>query len=79
MLVPYPHAVDDHQTTNAHFLSEHDAAVLLPQTQMNPERLAELLQEATREKLLAMAKAARSLAKPEATRQLAEACMELAA
>jgi UDP-N-acetylglucosamine--N-acetylmuramyl-(pentapeptide) pyrophosphoryl-undecaprenol N-acetylglucosamine transferase len=79
VLVPYPHAVDDHQTTNGKFLSDNGAAVLLPQAQMNAERLAELLRDATREKLLAMAQAARSLAKPDATRRVAEVCMELAA
>lgn len=79
VLVPYPFAVDDHQTTNGKFLSDHGAAVLLPQAQMNAERLAELLAEATREKLLGMAKAARALAKPEATQRVAQVCMELAA
>lgn len=79
VLVPYPHAVDDHQTTNATFLSDSGAAVLLPQTQMSAERLAQLLREATREQLLKMAQAARSLAKPDATERVAQVCMELAA
>lgn len=79
VLVPFPFAVDDHQTTNGKFLSDNSAAVLLPQTQMNAERLAELLCDATREKLLNMAKAARALAKPEATQRVAQVCMELAA
>ena len=79
VLVPFPFAVDDHQTTNGKFLSDNGAAVLLPQAQMNGERLAELLRDATREKLLAMAQAARALAKPEATQRVAQVCMELAA
>jgi UDP-N-acetylglucosamine--N-acetylmuramyl-(pentapeptide) pyrophosphoryl-undecaprenol N-acetylglucosamine transferase len=79
VLVPYPFAVDDHQTTNGKFLSDHAAAVLLQQTQLNPERLAELLGEVTREKLLSMAEAARELAKTEATQRVAQVCMELAA
>jgi UDP-N-acetylglucosamine--N-acetylmuramyl-(pentapeptide) pyrophosphoryl-undecaprenol N-acetylglucosamine transferase len=78
VLVPYPHAVDDHQTGNARFLSENGAAVLLPQTELNAEKLAELLLGFTREKLLAMAQAARKLAKPEATASVAQVCMELA-
>jgi UDP-N-acetylglucosamine--N-acetylmuramyl-(pentapeptide) pyrophosphoryl-undecaprenol N-acetylglucosamine transferase len=79
VLVPYPHAVDDHQTTNAIFLSAAAAAVLLPQSELTPQRLAQLLGEFTREKLLAMADKARALAQPDATRVVAETCMELAA
>jgi UDP-N-acetylglucosamine--N-acetylmuramyl-(pentapeptide) pyrophosphoryl-undecaprenol N-acetylglucosamine transferase len=78
VLVPFPHAVDDHQTYNARFLSEKGAAVLLPQTELNAEKLAQLLREMTREKLLAMAQAARNLAKPDATQQVAQVCAELA-
>ena len=59
ILVPFPHAVDDHQTVNAHFLSDRGAAVLLPQKEMTPERLAELLRGMTRERTLQMAQAAR--------------------
>lgn len=79
VLVPFPYAVDDHQTYNARFLSEQGAAVLLPQTELNAEKLAELLREMTREKLLAMAIAARGLAKPEATQSVVNVCKELAA
>lgn len=78
VLIPFPFAVDDHQTHNARFLSEHGAALLLPQKELNAEKLAQLLRELTREKLLAMAQAARSLAKPDATAQVAKVCMELA-
>lgn len=78
MLVPYPHAVDDHQTTNAKFLSEGGAALLLPQTEFTPESLAETLNGLSRDKLFAMALAARALARPDATRQVAEICKELA-
>lgn len=79
VLVPFPHAVDDHQTTNAKFLSEAGAALLLPQTELTSQKLAQLLREFTREKLLAMAQQARALAKPDATRRVADVCMELAA
>ena len=79
VLVPYPHAVDDHQTHNAKFLSDQGAAILLSQNELNPPALAQLLSAFTRQKLLQMANAARALSKPDATRQVAEICMELAA
>jgi UDP-N-acetylglucosamine--N-acetylmuramyl-(pentapeptide) pyrophosphoryl-undecaprenol N-acetylglucosamine transferase len=79
ILVPFPYAVDDHQTRNARFLSERGGAVLMPQSELNVERLTEVLASLTREKLTAMAEAARAVGKPEATREVAEACMRLAA
>ncbi|MCK9200607.1 MAG: undecaprenyldiphospho-muramoylpentapeptide beta-N-acetylglucosaminyltransferase [Gallionella sp.] len=78
ILVPFPFAVDDHQTHNARFLSERGAAVLLPQTELNAEKLAQLLHELTREKLLAMAQQARSVAKVDAAQRVADVCKELA-
>jgi len=77
VLVPYPHAVDDHQTGNARFLSSAGAAILLPQSELTPERLAEL-RHLSREQLLQMAEKARALAKPEATLAVAHACVEVA-
>ena len=79
VLVPYPHAVDDHQTSNARFLAERGAAILVPQREFTAEKLAALLAGFTREALTRMAAAARAVAKPQATREVAEACMELAA
>ncbi len=79
VLIPFPYAVDDHQTHNARFLSERGGAVLIPQSELTPEKLAGLLAQLDREKLLAMARAARAAAKPDATRAVAEACMRLAA
>ncbi len=79
VLVPYPHAVDDHQTTNAFYLSAAGAAILLPQAELTPQKLAQLLGEFTRDKLLAMAQQARALAQPDATRVVAETCVRLAA
>lgn len=79
VLVPFPHAVDDHQTTNAFYLSASGAAILLPQPELTPQKLAQLLGEFTREKLLAMAQQARALAQPDATRVVAEVCARLAA
>jgi UDP-N-acetylglucosamine--N-acetylmuramyl-(pentapeptide) pyrophosphoryl-undecaprenol N-acetylglucosamine transferase len=78
VLIPLPIAVDDHQTHNARFLSEHGAAVLLPQKDLSAERLAQLLRGFSREKLLTMAKAARCLAKPDATQAVAQVCVALA-
>lgn len=78
ILVPFPYAVDDHQTTNARFLSDSGAALLMPQSELSAEKLATLLQELTREKLLSMAQAARALAKPDATQHVATICKELA-
>jgi len=77
ILVPYPYAVDDHQTANAKYLTNVDAAILIPQEQLATklkEVLTELLQ-AGRTKLVEMAKAARELSKPYATKDVAEICL----
>lgn len=79
VLIPFPFAVDDHQTHNARFLSDRGGAMLIPQSELTPERLAELLTQLDREKLLVMARAARVAGKPDATQAVAEACMRLAA
>ena len=79
VLVPWPRAAGDHQTVNARYLVEHGAAVLLSQHEFTAEKLAGLLADFTRDKLLAMARAARAAARPEATRAVAEVCMGLAA
>jgi UDP-N-acetylglucosamine--N-acetylmuramyl-(pentapeptide) pyrophosphoryl-undecaprenol N-acetylglucosamine transferase len=78
VLVPYPHAVDDHQTINARFLADRGAALLMPQQELTAQRLAGVLGGYTRERLLAMAQAARAAGKPEATRTVAQLCIELA-
>ena len=80
ILVPYPHAVDDHQTGNARYLAEQGAALLLPQPELEPERLGVLLGEllGDRERLLDMARRARALAQPDAARQVAQACLAAA-
>jgi len=77
LLVPFPHAVDDHQTSNARFLSTAGAAILLPQDQMTPARLAEI-GNLSRSQLTQMAEKARELARPEATAAVAQACADLA-
>jgi UDP-N-acetylglucosamine--N-acetylmuramyl-(pentapeptide) pyrophosphoryl-undecaprenol N-acetylglucosamine transferase len=78
LLVPFPFAVDDHQTANAKFLADSGAAMLVRQAEMNPAQLAALLRTLDRGKLLAMAEKARALGKSEATRLVAQACIDLA-
>ena len=78
ILVPFPHAVDDHQTANAKFLSERGAAILIQQRDLSTEKLAGLLRSLSREKLLEMAKKARALGKPDAAQIVARRCMEIA-
>jgi len=78
ILVPFPHAVDDHQTANAKFLSERGAAILIQQRDLSPEKLAALIRSMDRTKLLDMAKKARALGKPDAARLVAQRCMEIA-
>ncbi len=78
VLVPFPHAVDDHQTANAKFLSDAGAAVLLPQSELTAQGLAEVLRGFSREQLLEMAQKARALAKPNATEAVAAVCADLA-
>jgi UDP-N-acetylglucosamine--N-acetylmuramyl-(pentapeptide) pyrophosphoryl-undecaprenol N-acetylglucosamine transferase len=75
--VPFPYAVDDHQTFNARFLSDRNAAVLVPQHELTPQYLAELLTAFTLKQLMEMAIRARQLAKPDSTRFVADACMEI--
>lgn len=78
ILVPYPHAVDDHQTANARYLSDQSAAILLPQTQMTASRLAQLLGELSPDALRRMAEASQRLAMPDATLKVADACLAVA-
>ena len=80
ILVPYPFAVDDHQTANARILSAGGAAVLLQQTELSAIRLASLLRHFSRgrQELMKMAQAARVLAKPNAAETVAEICLAAA-
>jgi UDP-N-acetylglucosamine--N-acetylmuramyl-(pentapeptide) pyrophosphoryl-undecaprenol N-acetylglucosamine transferase len=76
-LVPFPFAVDDHQTANAKFLSDVGAAVLMPQSQLTADVLANYLQTVTRSDLQKMAEAALHQAKPHATEDVAAVCKQL--
>ncbi|MGI9307680.1 MAG: UDP-N-acetylglucosamine--N-acetylmuramyl-(pentapeptide) pyrophosphoryl-undecaprenol N-acetylglucosamine transferase, partial [Gammaproteobacteria bacterium] len=77
VLIPYPAAVDDHQTLNAEYLAEADAAVIIAQTELSPERLAQEIGRCLSDRELAVSRAcrARELARPDATRELVEACL----
>jgi UDP-N-acetylglucosamine--N-acetylmuramyl-(pentapeptide) pyrophosphoryl-undecaprenol N-acetylglucosamine transferase len=80
ILVPFPAAVDDHQTHNARYLVSEGAAVLIADRELTAERLSDELQKlcAGRGKLLAMADRARMLARPNAAEELAEVCLRYA-
>ena len=75
ILVPYPYAVDDHQTANAHYLSDAGAALLLPQQEMTVEKLVEILSGFSRSQAKAMAQKALSLGMPEATNMVTDQCL----
>jgi UDP-N-acetylglucosamine--N-acetylmuramyl-(pentapeptide) pyrophosphoryl-undecaprenol N-acetylglucosamine transferase len=81
VLVPFPHAVDDHQTRNAEALVAIGAAVVMQESELDIQILAQRLESllSDRRRLLAMAEAARTLAKPDAAQVIARACMEVAA
>ncbi|MEC5386056.1 undecaprenyldiphospho-muramoylpentapeptide beta-N-acetylglucosaminyltransferase [Uliginosibacterium sp. H3] len=79
ILVPFPHAVDDHQTGNARFLSERGAADLVPQPSLTPALLADKLGALDRERLLFMALAARKCARRKVASAVADVCERLVA
>jgi UDP-N-acetylglucosamine--N-acetylmuramyl-(pentapeptide) pyrophosphoryl-undecaprenol N-acetylglucosamine transferase len=81
VLVPFPHAVDDHQTRNAEVLAEVGAAEVMQEKDLDVQVLAQRLESllGKRAELLAMAEAARTLAKPDAAQTIARACLEVAA
>ena len=77
ILVPYPYAVDDHQTSNAHYLVDAGAAILLQQSNMTPRRLGEQLQLLQHpDRLISMARRAREKAMPDAARCVADFCVD---
>ncbi len=77
VLVPYPYAVDDHQTGNARYLADRDAAVLAPQPTFTAQWLADMIRGTDREQLALMAQAAREAALPQATQTVADTCEAL--
>ena len=80
ILVPYPYAVDDHQTANGLYLSEQGAALLFPQTDLTPGALGNALEAllSEPERLIQMGERARELAKPNATAEVAAIVADLA-
>jgi len=78
LFVPFPHAVDDHQTANARFLSDAGAAWLQPQDGLTPAWLAQWLQARSRAELLEVAARARAHARPDAAERIADACEKAA-
>ncbi len=76
MLVPFPYAIDDHQTKNASWLVENDAGVLHQQADLTAAMIADFLKafDNDRESLLAMSSNARALAMPDAAKQVADYC-----
>jgi hypothetical protein len=78
LMIPFPHAVDDHQTANARFLADRDAALLIAQSDLTPQALAELLGSLDRARLLGLAIRARGLARPDAADAVADICEALA-
>lgn len=78
IFVPFPAAVDDHQTHNARFLVSQGAGRLLPQPEFTPQALADMLQKTERSALVQWALQAKTLEKTEATTAVVAACEELA-
>ncbi len=77
ILVPYPHAVDDHQTQNAYYLEKNGGAIIKQQNELSTDWLVETINDfsANRKKLLDMAIAARKLAIPHSAKTIADACL----
>jgi UDP-N-acetylglucosamine--N-acetylmuramyl-(pentapeptide) pyrophosphoryl-undecaprenol N-acetylglucosamine transferase len=78
LFVPFPSAVDDHQTTNARFIVDAGGGWLVQQSELTPELLSDLLQKTSRAALLERATKAKSLQKTEAVTEVVRACEELA-
>lgn len=78
ILIPFPFAIDDHQTANARFMERNGAALILPQTDLTAADLAKHLKKllSDRAQLLAMAEAAHSLAQTRATEKVTEVCLQ---
>lgn len=77
LFVPFPSAVDDHQTTNARFLADAGGAWLVPQPELTPAALAERLMGLTRPQLMAMAQKAKQMQKTDAVQAVVAACEQL--
>ncbi|MFJ4142179.1 undecaprenyldiphospho-muramoylpentapeptide beta-N-acetylglucosaminyltransferase [Pseudomonas sp. NPDC089734] len=80
LLIPLPHAIDDHQSRNADYLAREGAAFVMPQATTGVAEMAERLKEVLMqpEQLNNMARTARRLARPDATNTVVDACVEVA-
>ena len=80
VLIPYPYAVDDHQTANGRYLADADAAVLIPESEFDAERLADEMARliSAPRRLAEMGRRARELGFPDATEKVAAVCEEVA-
>ena len=78
VLVPYPHAIDNHQTANATALADAGAAFLIPEHELNEVALAQLLHDVSKDRftLKKAVKAVRAFAKPHAADDVANACLQ---
>jgi UDP-N-acetylglucosamine--N-acetylmuramyl-(pentapeptide) pyrophosphoryl-undecaprenol N-acetylglucosamine transferase len=78
ILVPFPHAVDDHQAHNAGRMVSEGGAIMVRQPELTPEALADILTDLSRSRARDMAVAARRLARPDATERVVNYCLEAA-
>jgi len=80
VLIPFPHAIDDHQRRNAEYLVDRGGAVLLPQSRLSPATLRQTIEDliSDREKLRRMGMSARRAARSDATETVARICLEVA-
>jgi UDP-N-acetylglucosamine--N-acetylmuramyl-(pentapeptide) pyrophosphoryl-undecaprenol N-acetylglucosamine transferase len=80
LLIPFPFAIDDHQTANGQMLVDHGAAEMIQQSALTAVALAATIVDiaANPERRLAMAMSARALAKNNAAEEVAQVCKELA-
>ena len=79
IFIPYPHAVDDHQSANARWLCDAGAAALLPESEASPEKLRQILAALNRPALRDAACKNRSLATPDCAAEIASSARDLAA
>ena len=78
LLVPFPYAVDDHQTANAAYLANEGAAFLIQQNELDKEKLAKVLINLKQKNIIDMAVKARLLATSNAAEVVADECLQLA-
>ncbi len=78
ILIPFPYAIDDHQTANARYLSDSGAALLLPENELTEARIEDLLWRlcSTENRLFELAQKTRMQAYPDAAQTVASLCLE---